>query len=199
MTACHNIINSWVFFLFQSNDFKQKLFWKGRNIRNIHFDDTKVQLLPFIKGKQKFLLLFENSITSFMIFERTYQIISRSCIISYISGMSSTWLSLGQNIYNTVFYMFWETFLSMNKHFLCKQVHVIIWKSWGIRKIERGELGLNKILKDFKTLLQISTGNSSHYSCPPLCILSVNTILARCVALWNIPIDNEDFHTYYIQ
>ena len=150
MTACHNIINSCFFFLFQSNDFKQKLFWKGRNIRNIHFDDTKVQLLPFIKGKQKFLLLFENSITSFMIFERTYQIISRSCIISYISGMSSTWLSLGQNIYNTVFYIFWETFLSINKHFLCKQVHVIIWKSWGIRKIERGELGLNKILKDFK-------------------------------------------------
>ena len=29
---------------------------------------------------------------------------------------------------------------------------------------------------------------------PPHCILSVNSILARCVVLWNIPIHNEDFH-----
>ena len=31
----------------------------------------------------------------------------------------------------------------------------------------------------------------------PLCILSVNSILARCVALLNIPIHNEDFHTFH--
>ena len=33
---------------------------------------------------------------------------------------------------------------------------------------------------------------------PLLCILSVNSILGRCVGLWNIPIHNEDFHTYRI-
>ena len=33
----------------------------------------------------------------------------------------------------------------------------------------------------------------------PFCILSVNSILAGCVALGNIPIHNEDFHTYSIQ
>ena len=34
---------------------------------------------------------------------------------------------------------------------------------------------------------------------PPLGILSVNSILGRCVALWNIPIHNEHLHTYSIQ
>ena len=36
----------------------------------------------------------------------------------------------------------------------------------------------------------------------PFCVLSVNSILqilAGCVALGNIPIHNEDFHTYSIQ
>ena len=33
-----------------------------------------------------------------------------------------------------------------------------------------------------------------------LCILSVNSIsIIRCVAVWNIPIHNEDFQTYSIQ
>ena len=39
------------------------------------------------------------------------------------------------------------------------------------------------------------TSNSWHYSCPR----SVYNILAPCVALWNVPIHNEDIHTYSIQ
>ena len=32
---------------------------------------------------------------------------------------------------------------------------------------------------------------------PPLCILSVNSILGCCVALWNILIHNEAFHIFH--
>ena len=39
------------------------------------------------------------------------------------------------------------------------------------------------------------TSNSWHYSFPS----SVYSILAPCVALWNIPIHNEDIHTYSMQ
>ena len=44
-------------------------------------------------------------------------------------------------------------------------------------------------------IIIIITSNSWHYSCPR----SVDSILAPCVALWNIPIHNEDVHTYSIQ
>ena len=46
-----------------------------------------------------------------------------------------------------------------------------------------------------------TTNNSWHYSCPALglYILSVNSILASCVALWNIPIHNGNVHTFSIQ
>ena len=40
----------------------------------------------------------------------------------------------------------------------------------------------------------VITSNSWHYSCPR----SVYSILARCEAFWNIPIHNEDIHTYSI-
>ena len=42
------------------------------------------------------------------------------------------------------------------------------------------------------------SANSWHYSCSPLCILSFNSILALCVALGNILIRNEVFHTLII-
>ena len=48
-----------------------------------------------------------------------------------------------------------------------------------------------------KTILSISN-NCWHFSCPR-CVLSVNSVLGRCVTLWNIPIHIEDFHTYSIQ
>ena len=44
-------------------------------------------------------------------------------------------------------------------------------------------------------IITIITSNSWHYSCPR----PVYSILAPCVALWNIPIHNEDAHTYSIQ
>ena len=44
-------------------------------------------------------------------------------------------------------------------------------------------------------IIIIITSNSWHYSFPR----SVYSILAPCVALWNIPIHNEDVHTYSIQ
>ena len=46
------------------------------------------------------------------------------------------------------------------------------------------------------TIIIITIARKSwHYSCPRS-ILSVNSILAHCVALWNVPSHNEDFQSH---
>ena len=47
-------------------------------------------------------------------------------------------------------------------------------------------------------ILLLITSNSWHYNCPRS-ILSVNSILARCVALWNTPLNtgNARFHAQF--
>ena len=67
------------------------------------------------------------------------------------SGMSSTWLSLGQNICNTVFYIFWKSFRSMNKHVLLQtssRYNLEIMRNSKPRKRSRGQFEQN--LKRFQ-------------------------------------------------
>ena len=52
-------------------------------------------------------------------------------------------------------------------------------------------LHLGQYVITFRTLLHLGLLHTH-------CMLSVNSILARCEALWNIPIHNEDFYTYSI-
>ena len=137
-------------FFFSVQWAKQKLSWKERNILKKLFYDTKVQH----KGKIEipFNLREFNYILG-----RTYQIISCSRIIRYVLECHLLdWLWVKISI--TLSFTFFESrFSQWINTFCCKRVHVIIWKSCGIRSLERGEEGnLNKTLKDFKTLSQIS-------------------------------------------
>ena len=122
---------------------KQKLSWKERNILKKRFYDTKVQH----KGK------IENSI----ILRRTCEIISCSRFIRYVLEchlLDCLWVKISVT---QSFTFFDSRFGQWINTFCCKRVHVVIWKSCGIRSLERGQEGnLNKILKDFKTLSQIS-------------------------------------------
>ena len=43
------------------------------------------------------------------------------------------------------------------------------------------------------------TGKSWHYSCPRSVYCRSIVFLSLCLAVWNIPIHNEDFHTHSIQ
>ena len=91
-----------------------------------------------------------------IILGRTYEIISCSRFIRYVLEchlLDCLWVKISVTLCFTFFESLFGQWINT---FCCKRVHVVIWKSCGIRSLERGQEGnLNKILKDFKTFIDI--------------------------------------------